>query len=164
MAIARWRARAPLLVFLTLACVANLGAAGPPPSDSQAEAQQGVFNLLYRAPGVIDSGAAATAVHCTNLGAGNAFVMVQFVDFDGTIPCTLNGDAQPNGFTFTFASREIASLIEDEECSPGPVLDQGQALIYASASDSNDVVCSVQILDPVAATPAFATLVEVYRR
>lgn len=149
----------PLVAFLTLLASTSLHATDPPP-----EAPDGASVLLYRAIGVADSTTAATSVHCTNLGGSLASVTVQFVDFNAAVECSVIGSVPAGGSTRTFSSRLTAVFFDDYVCSAAPEIDQGQALIRAELAGSTNVVCTVQVVDPAALTPVFATQVELYRR
>ncbi len=117
--------------------------------------------LAYQSVGVLDSVAAATVVHCTNLGAEARTVYVDIYGFDGFLECTI-GVSIEFGATATFATRATVLYEEDALCNPEPGTNQGSLDIWVTTS--NAVICTVQVIDPSVATPKYATTLDLFRR
>ena len=122
-----------------------------------------VTSTVFRAPARINS-TAATVVHCTNLAASNTFLMVQFVDYNGTVNCTINSAAIAPLSTWTATTQDTHLFIEDEFCGPSTTIEQGMVRVLVAAGSPADVACTIQLIDPTAVTPVFATALEVYPR
>ena len=118
---------------------------------------------LYRVTGVRDAAGAATLFQCTNTGAANATVSVVIRDFDGVQVCALSFGPLPPNQSVTLATRATALYGEDAVCNPLPLADGGSAILSADSAGSQKLVCTVQVIDPVAATPAFATSLDLFR-
>jgi hypothetical protein len=120
--------------------------------------------LAYHAAGVRDAGTAATVVLCTNLGPGDTVVQVEFYDFDGAFLCAMAGEVFP-GETWTWATRQTVLYGEDGRCTddeaPAPLAEQGSVDILVTAQTK--LLCTVQVIDPTAATPVYATTLELFR-
>jgi hypothetical protein len=133
------------------------------PRSPPALAPEGVFHLLLVAPGAANKTGAATAVHCTNLAASNTFLMVQIHNWDAAIVCTINSAAIPPLATWTAATQDVSIFFEDEVCDAPGIIEQGLVRVLVAAGSPADVACTVQVIDPAAAT-AYATTLEVYPR
>ena len=120
--------------------------------------------LAYHAAGVRDAGTAATVVLCTNLGPGNTVVQVEFYDFDGVFLCAMAGEVF-EGETWTWATRQTALYGEDGRCTddgaPAPLAEQGSVDILVTVQTK--LLCTVQVIDPTAATPVYATSLDLFR-
>ncbi len=116
---------------------------------------------LFRATGVRDASTAATVVHCTNLGSATRSVYVDIREFDGSLDCTLSWSVAP-GETRTFSTRLTALFAEDDWCSVSPLTEQGSLLISVSAWTK--LICTVQLVDPVASRPEFAERLDLFDR
>ena len=118
---------------------------------------------LYRVTGVRDAPGAATLFQCTNTGAANATVSVVIRDFDGVQVCALTFTPLPPNESMTLATRPTLLYAEDAVCNPLPLADGGSAVISADSAGSQKLICTVQLLDPAALTPAYATSLDLFR-
>jgi hypothetical protein len=126
------------------------------------------LSLRFRASGASDDGEQgsanrkeATSVHCTNFSTGNAEIEVQVIQWDGLgVFCGVV--TAPAGRTFTFSTQNTTIYFDDVilNGSPGtPAIFQGSVLIW---SDSPQVRCTAQVLDPINYPPIFVTGLELY--
>jgi pyruvate/2-oxoglutarate dehydrogenase complex dihydrolipoamide dehydrogenase (E3) component len=125
---------------------------------------------VYRFSGVSDDGLQgdasrkeATSIHCTNVSAANNQVEVQLYQWNGTDVFTGTANIPPNG-TLTFSTQNTTIYFDDVLLggSPGTTaIFQGSGVILA---ESSQIVCSVQVLDPLTYPPIFAVGLEIYKR
>ncbi len=157
--------RLPALALLVgleatgLAAGAGVGDGTGPAGAPLPASPEGDLLPAFRASGVRDASAAATVVHCTNLGPAAQSVFVEFTDFDGTFACEISASVAPNE-TRTLGSRATAFYLEDAICSPAPTIAQGS--LRVGLFSATELICTVQILDPAGATPAFLDRLELY--
>lgn len=118
---------------------------------------------LYRVTGLRDSAGAATVFQCTNTGAANATVSVTIRNFDGVVDCTMSFTPLPPNQSVTMATRDTQLYQEDRVCAAAPLVDGGSAVISADSAGSQKLICTVQLLHPGAATPVFASSLDLYR-
>lgn len=116
---------------------------------------------LFRATGVRDAATAATVVHCTNLGGTTRSVYVEILDFDGALDCSMAIAVAPDE-TRTFSTRPTALYSDDASCAAAPLTEQGSLLI--SLNEWTRLICTVQIVDPIGATPRFAERLDLFDR
>jgi hypothetical protein len=117
---------------------------------------------IFRVSGVRDSVGAATVFQCTNVGAGNATVGVVVRDFDGALDCNQTFGPLPPNQSVTIATRNTAVFAEDAFCG-GPGIDGGSATITADSAGSQRLICTVHLIDPAAASPLFASTLDLHR-
>jgi hypothetical protein len=115
--------------------------------------------VVYQATGVRDSATAATVVHCTNLGVASRTVFVDIYDFDGSFDCSVSTSIAPNE-TRTLATRPTNLYFEDATCNAAPATEQGSLDI--SLNSATALMCTVQVIDPAAATPGFVTTLDLF--
>jgi hypothetical protein len=152
-----------LLVLAALGPVAH-AAVGPPaarggPPASLHPIHEGAEIPVFRATGVRDATTSATVVHCTNLGRAPQVTFVDVFEFDGSLDCSVGTIVGVNE-TRTFATRETQLFVEDAICGSAPETEQGSLVISVAAATR--LRCTVQILDPLAATPAFLERLSLY--
>jgi hypothetical protein len=152
---------------LSLLLVAGAASAQDPPAERTRAAGAGgetpLANVaIYRVTGVRESAGAATVFHCTNLGAANASITINIRDFDGVQLCSMSFAGLPTNQTATFATSNTTLFEEDRICSNLPAVD-GYAVLLADNVGSTRLICTAQVLDPVAATPVFATTLDLFR-
>jgi len=125
--------------------------------------------LRFRASGASDDGEQgsanrkeATSIHCTNFSNSDAEVEVQVIQWDGIdLYCGLVAMFPP-GRTFTFSTQNTTIYFDDVILGgvPGtPAIFQGSVLVW---SDSPQIRCTAQVLDPLNYPPVFATSLELY--
>ena len=119
----------------------------------------GGFIAAYHAAGVRDAATAATVVLCANLGPTTE-VQVEFYDRAGKFLCALGGEVF-EGETWTWATRNTALYLEDSTCAEEPLAEQGSVDIYVTVQTK--LFCTVQIIDPGAATPVYVTTLDLFR-
>ena len=167
--------RAPRVALLPIVCALLLSAAShgatgkktatAAPGGVAPLAPAGVFSLVAVAPGAMNHTNAATVVHCTNLGNALAAVMVRFDNFDGSPACTLFSLPVLSNETWTASTRATAVFTENAICDGGtPAINQGVVRVLLDPAQEMDVVCSIQVVDPVAASPVYASALEVHPR
>jgi hypothetical protein len=114
---------------------------------------------VFRATGLVDSATAATVVHCTNFGTTTRSVYVDVLDANGTFACggtlTIATDE-----TWTFSTRATAVFAEDSVCSVPPAISRGSLRVGVDLT--TQLACTVQIVDPVNATPVFLERLSLY--
>jgi len=125
---------------------------------------------IYRFSGVSDDGEQgsasrreATSIHCTNVSASDNEVEVQVYQWNGTDVFTGTVTMPPNR-TFTFSTQNTTIYFDDVILGGVPgteAIFQGSGVVLA---ESSQVVCSVQVLDPLNYPPVFAVSLEVYKR
>lgn len=158
-----------ILCALSLAAASH-GASGkkaatPAPAGVVPLTPAGVFSLIAVAPGAMNHANAATVVHCTNLGDALAALMIQFDNFDASPACTLFSAPVLSNETWTASTRATAVFTENEICAGGtPAINQGVVRVLLDPAQEMDVVCSIQVVDPVAASPVYASALEVHPR
>ncbi len=153
------------------------GEAGPsghatfPAGDAwEALAPTADLSEVYRFSGISDDGEQgsanrkeATSIHCTNTSTTNNQVEVQVYQWNGTEVFTGTVNMPPNR-TFTFSTQNTTIYFDDVLLggSPGTLaIYQGTGVVLA---ESPQVVCSVQVLDPLNYPPVFAVGLEIYKR
>jgi len=125
---------------------------------------------VYRFSGVSDDGEQgsanrkeATSIHCTNTSAADNEVEVQVYQWNGTDVFTGTVTMPPNR-TFTFSTQNTTIYFDDVILGGVPGTDpvfQGSGQIL---SESADIICSAQVLDPLNYPPIFATKLTMYHR
>jgi len=128
------------------------------------------LHLQYRFSGVSDDGEQgsanrkeATSIHCTNTSAADNEVEVQVYQWNGTDVFTGTVTMPPNR-TFTFSTQNTTIYFDDVILGGVPGTDpvfQGSGQIL---SESADIICSAQVLDPLNYPPIFATKLTMYHR
>lgn len=167
--------RVPRVALLPILCAlllpaASHGATGrraasAAPASAAPLSPSGVLSLVAVASGAMNNANAATVVHCTNLGEALAAVVIQFDNFDAVPACTLFSAPLLSNATWTASTRATAIFTEDEICGGGtPAINQGLVRVFLDPAQEMDVVCSIQVVDPVAASPAYASALEVHPR
>ena len=119
------------------------------------------LSVLYRFSGVTDDGEQgsgnrkeATSIHCTNLNTTNTQVEVQLFQWNGTDVYTGTVTMPPNR-SFTFSTQNTTIYFDDVLLggSPGtPAIFQGSGRVL---SNNPNVICTVQVLDPLNYPPVF---------
>ena len=167
--------RVPGVALLLILCAlapsaASHGASGrkaatPAPAGVDPLTPAGVFSLVAVAPGAVNHANAATVVHCTNLGDALAALAIEFDNFDGSPACTLFSPPVLANETWTASTRATAVFTENAVCDGGtPAINQGVVRVLLDPAQEMDVVCSIQVVDPVAASPVYASALEVHPR
>jgi len=141
-----------------LACAALLLApSGAPASTPQAPLG---LDLIFIASGARDTTGIATVVFCTNIGSQAANFGVAFAQFNGTSDCNLGGSL-PAGATRIIATRNTVAFAEDFVCAAPPGLVQGVVAVGLDQVANAVIICSALVVDSAAATPTFATAIDV---
>lgn len=135
---------------------------------SRLAASNSTLSVRYRFSGVSDDGEQgsanrkeATSVHCTNLSSANNQVEVQLYQWNGTDVFTGTVNMPPNR-TFTFSTQNTTIYFDDVLLggSPGTTaIFQGNGRIL---SQSDKIICTAQVLDPLNYPPIFATKLTMY--
>ena len=144
--------RAPKVVLLPILCALLLSAAShgatgrktatAAPGGVAPLAPAGVFSLVAVAPGAMNHD-----------------------NFDGSPACTLFSVPVLSNETWTASTRATAVFTENEICDGGtPTINQGVVRVLLDPAQEMDVVCSIQVVDPVAASPVYASALEVHPR
>ena len=154
-----------LVAILALSAAASAGGDrvrdSEPPGPTNPE---GVLDLLYRATGVTNISTVATSVHCTNIGTSNGWITLRVLNWNGDSACSiLNHQIAPDD-TETLSTQNTSIYVEDATCDGAPTVNQGMLSVWAEPTGSTDIICTAQVLDPGADTPAFATTLTLYRR
>jgi hypothetical protein len=120
------------------------------------------YNILYLVTGVnndnVGNDLIATVFHCTNCGDSNANVVIQIADVTGTDVYTAEVNVASNR-TWTFATQNPPIMTVDTLIST-EIIQSGSARIL---SDSSQIMCVVQLIDPVTTVPKFITNLPLYR-
>jgi hypothetical protein len=138
------------------------------PGAQRLRAVEGL-NVLYRFSGAVDDGEQgsdnrkwATSIHCSNIGASDAQIEVQIVQWNGTDVYTGTMNLTPNR-NGTFSTQNTTVYFEDVLLGGNPgtsKIEQGSGLILSSHPK---VICSAQVIDPFNSPPEFATALELYK-
>ncbi|MCA9936892.1 MAG: hypothetical protein H6662_16985 [Ardenticatenaceae bacterium] len=137
---------------------------------AQAQREENLANLAsadaslrvrYRFSGVSDDGEQgstnrkeATSIHCTNLSATDNQVEVQIIQWNGTDVFTGTLTMPPNA-TSTFSTQNTTIYYDDIFIGGStPAIFQGSGRIL---SQSDQLICTAQVLDPLNYPPVFAT-------
>jgi hypothetical protein len=147
-----------LAKILVLALVLTLGVmfavvGGQKPSAAQGEIgpagladdPSGNNDIHYMFTGVFNKEAApefATVVHCTNIGASNAAVTVQFFDRDSGIPATASNTIAPSN-TRSFSTQPI-STFNVTSANASVDIKHGSGWVLAPANA--ELICTIQIV------------------
>jgi hypothetical protein len=124
---------------------------------------------VYRFNGITDDGEQgsanrkeATSIHCTNIDqTNNVQVEVMLYQWNGTDVYTGTVNMPPNR-SFTFSTQNTTIYFDDVLLggSPGtPAIFQGSGVVLA---DSNKVICTAQVLDPLNYPPTFLEKLPMY--
>jgi hypothetical protein len=126
------------------------------------------MNIRYRFSGVSDDGEQgssnrkeATSIHCTNVSATDNQVEVQLYQWNGTDVFTGTVNMPPNR-TITFSTQNTTIYFDDVLLggSPGTTaIFQGSGRVL---SESAEIICTAQVLDPLTYPPTFATKLTMY--
>jgi hypothetical protein len=118
----------------------------------------------YAMPGVFNSGAMTTVVHCTNFGSTSARILTAFYNFDGVFVCSAGADSVAPGRTLSMAVEPIASLANVATCfiGSGTTISQGMAYVSGDVTTSLRFQCSGQVIDEVADPPASMVRLSMY--
>jgi hypothetical protein len=138
------------------------------PVPTNPDAVTDLLPLRYLFSGVADDGQqggsnrkAATSVHCTNLSLANNQVEVRVYQWNGTTVFTGTVNIPPNR-TYTFSTQPTAIYFDDVTIGGFPgttTIFQGSGRILAQ---SGDLICTVQVLDPLNMPPTFVTKLTLY--
>jgi len=125
--------------------------------------------VIFRIPGITDDGAQgastrkeATSIHCTNFGGTAAALEVQVYQWNGS-DVYAGSSTLLAGSTQTYSTQNTTIYFDDVIVGDGggtPAIFQGSALVL---SDSREVQCTAQALDPLTYPPIFMSRLEVYR-
>lgn len=137
--------------------------------DLKRPSQDGL-TLLYRFSGVTDDGQQgstnrkeATSIHCTSIEPlANNQVEVMLYQWNGTDVFTGTVNMTPNR-TFTFSTQNTTIYFEDVILGGIPGTDaisQGSGQIW---SETDQVICTAEVLDPLNNPPEFATSLELFQ-
>ena len=140
--------RITMLRFVLLIGLAIVGTALP------AQAQV-VLRDIYRAAGVVASAGATglgAAIHCTNSATASAAIRVLIYRHDALLMGNTTVSVAP-GRTTTIVTGATALFPSGVNLNTGSVF-QGQAVIR---SDTNEVFCSIVVLDRDNPVPRFMT-------
>ena len=129
------------------------------------------LSVLYRFNGVTDDGEQgstsrkeATSIHCTNISSSaDVQVEVQLIQWNGTDVYTGTATMAPNR-SFTFSTQNTTIYFDDVLLggAPGtPAIFQGWGRVLSS---NPNVICTVQVLDPLNYPPIFVSAVELFRQ
>ncbi|MEJ2750062.1 MAG: hypothetical protein P8183_19470 [Anaerolineae bacterium] len=149
----------------------SAGRASFPEGDAwTALAASANLSEVYRFSGISDDGEQgsanrkeATSIHCTNISSANNQVEVRLYQWNGTDVFTGTVNMPPNR-TFTFSTQNTTIYFDDVLLGGSPGTDaifQGNGVVLAQ---SPQIVCSVQVLDPLNYPPVFAVGLEIYKR
>lgn len=140
------------------------------PRPSGLPSSSGDQMILYYFTGVSDDGEKgsinredATSVHCTNIGSTEAEVEVQVFRSGGTTSYT-GAITIWAGSTATFSTQNIQAYFDDIFLGGSPGTDaiyQGYGRIL---SNSKDIVCSAQVIDPKNSPPKYASKLPMFDR
>jgi len=124
--------------------------------------------LRFRASGATGDGAQgagtrkeASSVLCTNFGTANSEIEVQVINWNGTELYCGDVVSSPSS-SYTFSTQNTTIYFDDVILggSPGTLpIFQGSILIW---SDSGQVRCTAQTLDPLGYPPVFVATLELY--
>jgi hypothetical protein len=161
-----------LAVWLALAISLLLAAANPAamvvarPSAEAGQSSAYAGPLLYQFTGARDDGAksvsgkAATTLNCSNTGTTLAAASYYVFNFTGSIYYYVDFTI-PAKYTYTISTQYTAMYSEDVVLraagtadSGTGVIDQGLGQVY---SNSRNVICTAQVLDPTGYPPTFVT-------
>jgi len=125
------------------------------------------LSVLYQFSGVADDGEMgssnrkkATSIHCTNVDTTDVQVEVQIYQWNGTDVYTGTLIMPPNR-TSTFSTQNTFLYYEDVFIGGGtPAIFQGSGRVL---TDSPEVICSAQVLDPLNYPPVFVSGLEMYQ-
>lgn len=112
------------------------------------------FAVKYNFTGVTNEPAAgeATVIHCTNVGSAPEVVAVQMFSYDGDN--VWEGQTTIGvGVTITFSSQPTTIYFDDVNLAADSIF-QGSGRVLAGSNKAK-ILCTGQVLDPVAATPAY---------
>jgi hypothetical protein len=129
------------------------------------------LNILYRFSGATDDGEQgsgsrreATSVLCTNIDdTHNVQVEVQIIQWNGTDVYTGSVNMPPNR-SYTYSTQNTTIYFDDVILggSPGtPAIYQGSGRILSS---NPNVICTVEVLDPLNYPPVFVSAVELFKQ
>ncbi len=127
-----------------------------------------VLDLLYQFSGVTDDGAKgaatrkeATSILCTNFAPASSQIEVQLYQWSGALIYTATVTAAPNA-SYTFSTQNTSIYFDDVIFGSGGGTDsifQGAGQVW---TDSNRVICTAEVLDPLNYPPFFMLSLPLY--
>jgi hypothetical protein len=128
--------------------------------------------LLYQFSGARDDGAksvsgkAATTLNCSNAGTTSVAASYYVYNFSGTVYYYVDFTI-PAKYTYTISTQYTVMYSEDvvlhaagTSDSGTGAIDQGLGQVF---SNSRNVICTAQVLDPIGFPPVFVTELELFR-